>query len=144
MVKLAVTDKPSPAVRKGILKAIDAYNDEQMGEPGGFRLLVIPLRNGKSRSVIGGLWGYTWARWLFIELLVVPEGKRGNGLGTKLMQAAEAEAIARGCVGVWLDTHSFQARPFYEKLGYAVFGTLRNFPPGHSRYYLRKYFPAKR
>ena len=131
-------------MRAGILKAIDTYNEQQMGEPGGFRLLIIPVRIGKSRSVAGGLWGYTWARWLFIELLVVPEGKRGEGLGTKLMQAAEAEAIERGCVGVWLDTHSFQARPFYEKLGYTVFGTLKNFPPGHSRYYLSKYLPTKR
>ena len=55
-----------------------------------------------------------------------------------MMKLAEEEAIRRGCVGAWLDTHSFQARPFYEKLGYTVFGVLENFPPGHTRYYLRK------
>lgn len=144
MFKLAVTDKPTQGMRAGILNAIDAYNDLKMGKPGGHRLLVIPVREGKSRSVTGGLWGYTWAQWLFVELLVVPEAMRGRGLGTRLMQAAETEAIARGCVGIWLDTHSFQARPFYEKLGFTTFGVIENFPPGHSRYYLSKKFPTAR
>ena len=39
-----------------------------------------------------------------------------------------------------LDTLSFQARPFYEKLGYRVYGQLEDFPAGsgHTRYYLTK------
>ena len=54
------------------------------------------------------------------------------------MARAEAEARARGCVGAWLDTFGFQARPFYEALGYAVFGALEDQPPGHRRYVLMK------
>jgi hypothetical protein len=50
----------------------------------------------------------------------------------------EAEAIRRGCHGAFLDTFSYQARPFYEKLGYEVFGTLEDYPPGHQRFYMRK------
>ena len=71
MIELAVTDAPGADVRPGILRAIDEYNDSKMG-PGNFRLLVIPV-HGSDGATIGGLWGYTWARWLFIELLVVPE-----------------------------------------------------------------------
>ncbi|MDB5536981.1 MAG: Acetyltransferase family protein, partial [Devosia sp.] len=41
-------------------------------------------------------------------------------------------------VGIWLDTFSFQARPFYEKLGYSVFGTIPDYPPGGARYFLSK------
>ena len=37
-----------------------------------------------------------------------------------------------------LDKFSFQARGFYEKLGYAVFGALEDYPIGHSRMFLRK------
>jgi hypothetical protein len=48
------------------------------------------------------------------------------------------EAIRRGCRGAYLDTFSYQARPFYEKLGYAVFGTLDDYPPGHQRFFMRK------
>jgi ribosomal protein S18 acetylase RimI-like enzyme len=58
------------------------------------------------------------------------------------MNEAEAEAIHRGCRGAWLDTFSFQARGFYERLGYSIFGTIENFPPGHRRFFLKKDFAA--
>ncbi|MEA3146360.1 MAG: hypothetical protein QOI53_1859, partial [Verrucomicrobiota bacterium] len=32
----------------------------------------------------------------------------------------------------------FQARGFYEKNGFHVFGTIENYPIGHERYYLIK------
>ena len=38
----------------------------------------------------------------------------------------------------WLDTYDFQARPFYERHGYAVFGELDGFPNGHRRWFMRK------
>jgi hypothetical protein len=56
------------------------------------------------------------------------------------MRAAEAVAIERGCIGVWLDTFAFQARPFYERLGYSVFGELRDHPRNSARYFLMKRF----
>lgn len=37
-----------------------------------------------------------------------------------------------------LDTFEYQARPFYEKLGYQLFGTLDGYPPGYRQFYLRK------
>jgi hypothetical protein len=39
---------------------------------------------------------------------------------------------------VFLETLSFQALPFYEKLGYTVFSRLDDFPPGGARYALTK------
>jgi hypothetical protein len=50
----------------------------------------------------------------------------------------EVEAILRGCHSAFLDTFSYQARPFYEKLGYEVFGTLNDYPRGHQRFYMQK------
>ena len=73
-----------------------------------------------------------------MELLAVPESMRGQGIGTELMRRAEREAVVRGCRNAWLDTFEFQARPFYEKLGYTCFGELADYPPGFSRYFLRK------
>ena len=76
--------------------------------------------------------------WLFIKLLWVSEELRGQGFGRALMSSAEQEALARGCTNIYLDTFSFQARDFYERLGYEVFGQLTDFPPGHKRYFLQK------
>lgn len=55
-----------------------------------------------------------------------------------LMRTTEREAVARGCAHAHLNTFSFQARPFYEKLGYQVFGQLRDYPSGRTRYFLCK------
>ncbi len=56
--------------------------------------------------------------------------------------AHSEEAARRGCRYAWLDAFSFQARGFYEKLGYTVLGTLEDSPPGHSRYFLKKNLAA--
>ena len=58
--------------------------------------------------------------------------------GRRLLLEAEARAARRGCRGAWLGTFGFQARGFYEKQGYAVFGALQDCPPGHARFFLSK------
>jgi len=50
----------------------------------------------------------------------------------------EHAAKERGCTAAHLDTFSFQARPFYESLGYEVFGTLDDYPQGHQRFFMKK------
>jgi len=89
-------------------------------------------------EVLGGLLGNIWAGWLHVATLGVAAPMRGRGFGHELMQRAEAYAIERGCTNAFLDTFSFQARPFYEKLGYRVFGTLENHPVGHEHYFMTK------
>ena len=77
-------------------------------------------------------------RWLFVDLLFVPAAHRGQGLGTALLNEAEAKARERGCIGVWLLSFSFQAPQFYQRLGYRPFGTIEDYPPGHNCTYLFK------
>ena len=57
------------------------------------------------------------------------EALRGQGLGSRLLLAAEDLAVSRGCRGSCLGTFDFQARTFYERHGYAVFAELLGFPP---------------
>ena len=73
-----------------------------------------------------------------VELLFVPESLRGQGIGAQLMERAETEGRRRGCGNAWLDTFEFQARGFYERLGYRCFGELANYPPGFSRFFMTK------
>jgi hypothetical protein len=53
------------------------------------------------------------------------------------MAQAEARAVERGYHSAWLDTFSFQARGFYERLGYQQFGSLV-YPPFHKRHFMKK------
>jgi hypothetical protein len=54
------------------------------------------------------------------------------------MSLAEREARSRGCHGAWLDTFEFQARGFYERQGYTCFAQLPDYPPGFSRFFMKK------
>jgi GNAT superfamily N-acetyltransferase len=75
---------------------------------------------------------------LHVAHLWVSEDLRGAGLGAEVLTAIEAAGRARGAGAVWLDTFSFQAAPFYERLGYREFGRLDDFPPGETRHFLWK------
>jgi GNAT superfamily N-acetyltransferase len=135
--EIIATDEPDLSARDAIGRGLEGFNEARNG-PGEFRRLALLLRNPATSEIVGGLWGWTYRHWLTVELLFVPEALRGTGLGSELMRLAEAEAIRRGCRGAWLDTFSFQARGFYERLGYAVFGEIADCPPGHSRLFLSK------
>jgi GNAT superfamily N-acetyltransferase len=76
--------------------------------------------------------------WLHVRTLAVAAPARGHGFGSELMKRAELYAVELGCTDAFLDTFSFQARPFYEKLGYRVFGMLENHPAGHQHCFMTK------
>jgi GNAT superfamily N-acetyltransferase len=132
----AVSDAPAPGTFQAIYAALEASSLALIG-PARPRLLVIPIRDD-SGSVAGGFWGHTLFEWLHVQMLFVPEQLRGRGVGAALMAAAEAEARDRGCRGAVVDTFSFQAAPFYRKLGFTQFGRLDDCPPGHGRLYFSK------
>jgi GNAT superfamily N-acetyltransferase len=136
--KITLTDAPDPAARKAIVEPLVRFNAEQVGRPVDYLPLAILLSDPETDKVIGGLWGDTMFLHLYINLLFIPEPLRHAGLGSQILRQAETEAIRRGCHGAWLDTYSFQALGFYERNGYTAFGTLEDYPPGHSRIFLRK------
>ena len=134
--QVTLTDIEDPEIDKAIAAPLIEYNNSKAG-PGNGRALIITIRDA-SGLVTGGLSGHTSRRWLFIELFLVPEQLRGQGLGANIMRMAESEAIARDCIGAWVDTFEFQARGFYEKLGYTCFGEIKDYPPGFSRFFMKK------
>lgn len=73
-----------------------------------------------------------------IDSLWVDEFCRGKGLGRKLMEIVEREAIKRGCTFAYTNTFSWQAPGFYQKLGYSLYGKLDDFPQNCSLSYFRK------
>lgn len=105
--------------------------------------LAILLRDERG-AVLGGAFGEVWGGWLELTFLWVAEPARGQGYGERLLRAAEEEAMEQGCRGVYLSTFSFQARPFYERFGYEVFGELPDYPAGHAYYFMKKTLEDRR
>lgn len=123
--------------RDNVLRQLIAYSEERAARRMDARAFALLLKD-PAGAIIGGLWGRTAWTWLHTDLLFVPTSLRGRGHGADLVARAEKEAVARGCRGAWVDTFSFQARGFYERLGYRVVGTIDDQPPGHSRHFLTK------
>jgi GNAT superfamily N-acetyltransferase len=134
--RLTVVEQPGEEVRAIIGEPLLAHNREA-GPPTEPQPVAILVHDEAGRAV-GGLYGRSFYDWLFVEWLAIPKEMRGRKLGTALMARAEDLARERQCLGVFLDTFSFQARGFYEKLGYAVFGTLEDHPRGGARYFMSK------
>ena len=134
MARVHVETVHGPA-RRRIVKGLRAYNIGAVGKLD-HKPLTITVREGE--DIVAGLAGETVLGWIFIDLLWVSGEKRRSGLGTALMEKAEAEARKRGVRKAYLNTFSFQAPAFYKKLGYKQFGRLNDFPAGHSRHWMSK------
>ena len=137
---IRLTDVAEESTRHAVLDPLVAYN-KAMSRRDDHRPLILSIDDSAGQP-IGGLWGHTGYDWLFVALLFVPEQLRGQGVGTELLRQAEHEAINRGCHSAWLDTFEFQARGFYERLGYTCFGELSDYPNGMARYFLKKPLPV--
>lgn len=132
-------EDPSKDDLRAIVTTLDAYNDAHSGmvdQPG----FAVFIRDSETKAAIGGLYATDGYGWAFIRYLAIPENLRGQGLGQRLIAEAEKIARDRGYIGLWLDTFEFQARPFYEKLGFVVFGQLEGAPGAIARYFLKKRF----
>ena len=133
-VEIVIEEKPSKETLAVLDNGLDVYNAQF--SPEHFEEFVAALK-APSGEVKGGIYAIVWAEMLFIKWFWIHEACRRQGRGREVMAAAEAEGRRRGCTAVWLDTFEFQARPFYEKLGYELFGTL-DYPAGFKRYFLKK------
>ena len=134
--QVALEAKPLPGDMGLVVKGLTEFNGQQAGgDVPNYLLVTVRDEQG---TAVGGLVGATYLGWLQIQAVWLPDALRGRGYGTQLMAIAEQEAIRRGCPRVYLETLSFQALPFYEKLGYTVFSRLPDFPVGGARYALTK------
>jgi ribosomal protein S18 acetylase RimI-like enzyme len=133
---LAIVFDPTEAGANTVRAHLDAFNFARTGVDTWYPVNML-LRNDRG-EILGGVIAIAWGGWLAISNVWVDEALRGKGWATRLMDQAEAMGREKGCRWACLDTHSFQARPFYEKRGYEVFGTLDDYPAGHQKFFLRK------
>jgi GNAT superfamily N-acetyltransferase len=134
---ITLEEKPDAEDTQFVSNALAEFNRQQVGRGDNHQRLAIFIRDGDNK-IAGGLLGDTYWGWLYIGIFWLERELRGQGYGQRLLSMAEAEAIRRGCHSAHLDTMSFQARPFYEKYGYRVYGQLDDMPTGHTRYFMQK------
>ena len=132
---IELTDAPSEADQTFLHRSLLAENRRYLGEAD-HRTLALFMRD--AGRLVGGLIGETGRSVLYIDMLWLDPQWRHRGLGSRLLQEAEAEAARRGCRTVWLDTYDFQARPFYERHSYAMFAEFDDLPGGHRRWFMKK------
>lgn len=139
-IKVLVSDRQEDIepVRQGLIRA----NEIAAGRKAGYLPFVLHLVD-HSGAVRGGATGHGSFDWLFLELLHVDEAHRALGFGSRLLAGVEDFALSNSLVGVWLDTFSFQARPFYEKHGYHEFGVIPEHPIGGMRHFMMKRLPGR-
>lgn len=91
-------------------------------------------------DVVAGISGCVdWGHILHVELLFVDDKFRHQGMGRFLLSKIEREARLLNAGIAQTDTFDFQAKDFYIKHGYEIFGVVEDSPrPGHRRYYLKK------
>ena len=137
---LTVTGEPLVAELEAIGAGLTAFNEAEFG-PAHRTPLAVVVRNDED-AIVAGISGYTAWDWLYVQWLWVDDAFRGQQLAAKMLDAAEAEARARGCRNSWIDTFSPVAFKVYERHGYVAFGALDDFPPGHTRTFLKKSLAA--
>ncbi|HET9111634.1 MAG TPA: GNAT family N-acetyltransferase [Ktedonobacterales bacterium] len=131
-------ENPPMEVLRAVNRGLDTYNRTKIGDYDYARLGVFAYADAERQTLIGGVFGDLLWDWLHVDSLWVHDDYRGRGVGSALMRYAEEVARARGIANIHLETTTFQALPFYRKLGYELFGELPNKPRGSTWYYLKK------
>jgi GNAT superfamily N-acetyltransferase len=91
----------------------------------------------ESGAIRGGVLAYVWGRWLHVDTVWIEEEFRGQDWGTRMLEAAHEAGREKGAEAAFLDTFSWQARPFYERMGYEVVASVA-MPAGFERHYMMK------
>ena len=137
---ISVTISPTKEELHALSEGIGAYNQNYLPDEIGFEKdtnFAVFAKDDKGK-VLGGIRAKAFWNYCIIELLWLSEESRGLGLGSQLIASAENFTKDKGFSYMRTEILRFQARPFYEKLGYKVFGELSDYPKGHTTYCLVK------
>ena len=103
-------------------------------------IYINKIAENEEGKIIGGILSkiYCW-KCMYIDTLWIETDFRNQGLGAILLKQIENEALKYQCTVIHLDTFDFQAKDFYMKYGYEIFGILDDCPQNHKRYFLKKH-----
>jgi GNAT superfamily N-acetyltransferase len=124
-------------------EAVEEFKDgiinsfgEACGQPFGWGQFAFEAHdNGERIGVVMGYWLYDW---LYVEYLAVTEASRGEGVGNRLLERAEAHARELSLEGVALDTFGYQAPVYYKARGYVEHMVISGKNRERDRIYFQK------
>ena len=139
-MRIELTTSPDKSDLETISKGIQSFNQKHIPDDVVFEpdTRFATFAKDDDGNVLGGVRACAFWNYCILELLWLSDENRGQGVGNKLMDAAETYAKEQGFSYMRTETLSFQAKPFYEKRGYKVFGELPDYPKGHVTYCLVK------
>ena len=135
-LRIAAEGKRARAASRELWAGLIRYNRQQAG-PLRYSRTVLTARDRKGKLLGGAILQSYWKE-TYVELLWLSERARRSGLGSRLIAEAERRAKKRGSVLLHLNTYSFQAPGFYEKLGFKRLGGMQGSPRGESRHFYAK------
>jgi GNAT superfamily N-acetyltransferase len=134
-MELEVEEAPDPADIAFIEARVAGVIGQQTGHSDQAQLGI--FQRDESGQVLAGIYGWTWGGCCELAHWWVDPERRGQGLGTRLFAAAEAEAERRGCGQVVLFTHTAPAE-LYRAMGYELVGRVDDYPEGDAALWFRK------
>ncbi|NQV13843.1 GNAT family N-acetyltransferase [bacterium] len=139
-MNIELSTSPLPEDENTISQGLVNFNHETIRDLEPAEAMIkfsIFLRDGDGK-VLGGLRAICFWNTLHIELLWLSVEARGQGKGTAMVELAEQYAVENGFELALLESTSWQARSFYEKLGYNLMATLPDYPKGQSCHFMTK------
>ena len=137
MSDITYQDSLSPEHKQIIINGLNnnAYQQKELGKSNSSFSFCLEDDNKK---LLAGVSGFHYYGCFYVDLLFVEESVRGKGYGSSLMQKSEKLARERGCLFMAVNTMDFEAKPFYEKLGFEVEFVRTGFEKESKMYFLRK------
>jgi ribosomal protein S18 acetylase RimI-like enzyme len=130
--KKPLTDALKKTIYEGFHRhAIEKTGYDEKGEP--VALLAMDGDTFCGACVFELFWGSLRLIYVYVE-----EKYCGHGLGTKLVNMAFEYGRENKCPFAFVETMSFQALGFYQKLGFELEFTRRGYAHGTSFHYLKK------
>ncbi len=132
-------DKCTEKEKSHIIEELISYNLSKVEATQNELFVDLSYKIESQGKIIAGIIArmYCW-NVVYIDSLWVDDLYRNQHIGTRMLQQVESVSKKMGAYLIHLDTFDFQARDFYEKHGYTVFGKLDDCPRHHCRYFLRK------
>lgn len=131
-------NSPSPELVKELTNKFFAYSKSKFPDlpPESEDKVFMVSARSEAGDLLGAILANCYWDGLEIDTLWVSSDERGKGLGSELVSQAEAFGCRNGAVIAFLKT--MDAKSFYAKLGYEVYGVLEDRPVGTLLYHMKK------